>query len=132
MSEQAVTSFKFIFPDWKILQGLFILKKKLIQGNFSIVSLFYFTLHFFCNIINYSCSFFYSLNSLNSYLKRYLSINHVNLSYFFNSFSLNLSSSLVSSIFTRKITNYYSSDIFCKNSKVMSICSVKVNNNLYF
>ena len=131
MSEQAITPFKSIFPDWKILQGLFILKKKLIKNNFSIVPLFFYVFNFFYSIINYSCSFFYSFYSLNNYIKRYISVSSVNLN-FFNFFFINNNVNIIiNSLFTKSIVNYYSSDVFCKNSKVMSICSSKINNSVY-
>lgn len=131
MSERAITPFKSIFPDWKILQGLFILKKKLIKNNFSIVPLFFYVFNFFYSIINYSCSFFYSFYSLNNYIKRYISVNSVNLN-FLNFFFINNNVNIIiNSLFTKSIVNYYSSDVFCKNSKVMSICSSKINNSVY-
>jgi len=35
----------------------------------------------------------------------------------------------INSVINRSINNYYSSDLFSKNSKVMSLCSLKVVSN---
>ena len=103
----------------------------MIKNNFSIVPLFFYVFNFFYSIINYSCSFFYSFYSLNNYIKRYISVNSVNLN-FLNFFYINNNVNIIiNSLFTKSIVNYYSSDVFCKNSKVMSICSSKINNSVY-
>jgi len=112
---------------------LSIQKKRFFKANLSILNNFYF-LAFFKNVIAYRCSFVKDLGYLSERLQ-FISGLNLSVSTFtlsaFNPFLSNLAalnsfdSSLYNSVINRTINNYYSSDMFSKNSRVMSLCAIK-------
>lgn len=81
-------------------------------------------------LINYGCCYFLSIDEINHYMKQYISIYNNNISYFYKYFNFN-NYLFISSLLVRSITNYYSVDIFCKMSKVMTLCSLKLKVNYF-
>lgn len=76
--------------------------------------------------IDYKCWFFDNLFSLND-LKNLISFNSLNSSFSFNIFC-SLKLKILNSLFDKFCINYYMSDIYSKNSKVMALSSSKVKN----
>lgn len=76
--------------------------------------------------IDYKCWFFSSLNSLND-LKNLISLHHLNIDFSFNNIFTKwfCKYKLLNSLFDKYNINYYMSDIYSKNSKVMALCSSK-------
>lgn len=72
ITQYVITPLNKIFTDWKIIQALVIVKKRLIIDNFSIFSNFYYLMIFFKNLIYYECFFFFNIESLK------LSLNLIN------------------------------------------------------
>lgn len=122
-SNLAIKPFKNIISDYMIIESLNILVKYVIKNNFSIINNYYDTENKFLMIFNLLNSYLFNLNF---YKKRIE--NNKNL-YFNNSlFNINFYNLfLVNSIFYSVIINYYSSDIYSKNSKILTIMSKKIN-----
>ena len=122
-TNKAVIPFKFIFLDTNIIESFAILLRNIYPINFSIFNNFYFIISFFKCLFNFYLNY---LCNLNNYIILYEN-NIFNISYkncfldklfFFNKFN--------NSLFSKVIYNYYSTDIFSKKSKVMSIMSQKI------
>jgi hypothetical protein len=116
-----IKSFKNIISDINIIESLNILKKHLIIKNFSIFNNFFFILNKFNKIYNF---YFQYLNFYKKKIENYKNLNYKNLNFYnLNFYNLNF----YNSIFYKIIYNYYSSDIYSKNSKILTIMSNKIN-----
>lgn len=136
VTKPAITSYKSLLSDIEIFRMLLLLRKSYYASNFSIFSNFDEVNLFFKHIIDYGCCFFSTLKSflISSfrtsgflYRESYL----LNFNSFYNyyskfySFSRN-SFRLLDTIFARSIYNYYNSDIYSRNSKIMSLTASKI------
>jgi len=133
-TKRIIIPFKFIFSDWDIFKGLSIKKKRFLYFNFSILTNFY-LLAFFKGLIMYRCSFVQDLSYLSDrlslisgYILSVKSFYLVAYAFFFPHLVLTkaFNNILLNSVINRSINNYYSSDMYSKNSKVMSLCAVKI------
>jgi hypothetical protein len=126
-TQKAISPFKFVFLDWKILQALALVKKRLFFFNFSKINNFYFVFNFFLNTINYFCYFFYFLDSMLSAifysLPKTVCYNSVPL---LGGIQKLLGAKFNNSILSKSVLNYYATDAFAKNSKILSICASKL------
>jgi NADH-quinone oxidoreductase chain G len=125
-TQKAVSPFKSAFLDWKILQALGLVKKHLFIYNFSRVSKFYALLGFFRNTINYFCYFYYFLDFLLvaiffSAPKTLCFSGPFDLRLLFKSVKAKFNNTILS----KSVLNYYATDVFTKNSKILSICASK-------
>lgn len=131
---KAINAFKFIITDFEIIRVLLLLRKNSKLDNFSKLSNFYSLMSFFKGIIDYFCQYIYNLKALRSrifYITGLLLENHYNfdtlklapdysnLNFIVHDFLI------INSMFNKTVNNYYSDDCFSKNSKVMSICTIK-------
>jgi len=130
--KKAIVPFKFLFTEFDIVKGLFFIKKKKIRHNFSILKNFYF-LSFFKNLILYTCFIILEINYLARRLDNltvlpfdFINFNAISLFHLNYVLSLISDNLLFNTLISRTINNYYSSDIFSKNSKIMSLCSIKL------
>jgi hypothetical protein len=121
VANKAITPFKFIFFDKNVIESFSILIRTLYKENFSIINNFYKVNKTFKNFINFYSNY---LSNIRSYIILYenninnLDINIYNI--YFTNYILN------NSILNKIIYNYYSSDIFSKKSKILTISSYKV------
>lgn len=138
-SKQAVVPFKYIFTNKEIILGFFIIRWRLLSYNFSYIFNFYKVLAFFSNIIDYKCIFIlnkewfknrlssFGVTLINNKLEKDLFIKS-----FFNLFNFNFKVKFVfNSLFHRVVNNYYSTDIFTQNSRILSICALKTYKNKF-
>lgn len=93
-----------------------------ISRNFSIILNFSYIMKFFSNLINYKCWFLYYTNF--NYISKIISTTSINSYDFYLNCTYN-KNKILNSLFDRYITNYYMSDIYSKNSKVMALCASK-------
>lgn len=136
-TKAAITPFRMLHADEEILVILLILKRRFLISNFSIVPKFQAVLSFFKNLLFYKRYFINSYHFLEyrirkSYskdLKENFDSNNIT-----NYVNTNLTTygelKVINSLFSRKIYNYYSEDVFTKNSKVMSLAAMKLPNLL--
>lgn len=134
-SKQAIIPFKNVFDDLEILSALFIIKKYNFYLNFSFLNNFYFVLSFFVNIFDYKCIYVFNLKNifqrsfflLGLNLQSFVVSNMHNLIFFskihFTKFSHKFF--FINSLINTYINNYYSTDIFSKNSKILSLQAIK-------
>jgi|SRR5882724_9485977 len=113
-----------IFADFEIFNGIRIFKKIKMPFNFSIISIFYDVFFYFKNYINYLNNFFIFLDSFKQLSKKMNFYFILGLDSFF---LYNYIKKLVNSFFFRYINNYYNFDVFCKNSKLMANCALKIS-----
>jgi hypothetical protein len=129
LTNKAIIPFKFIFLDINIIESFSVLIRTLIADNFSIINKFYYVTKFFKKIFNFYLNY---LTNLREYVSIYVFKNiDVNLYLNYTFFSANI---LNNSLFSKIVYNFYSSDIFSKKSKVLTIMSYKIkyiafNNN---
>lgn len=127
-----IKNFLTIYTDWEIINLLKIYNKKK-----NILNCFFFTKYnlifkFFIKIIDYDCSFFFTLDDFFSnffyfygYKNKYL-IDVCNNDLNFSSIVKNYYNiKFYNTNFYRYINNYYSNDFFLRNSKVMSLSAIK-------
>lgn len=118
------------FNDSEVINALFLYFKQVKLDNFSKISNFYSIMSKFNNIINYKCQIFSNLDlffnrlSFVSGLTDTFNINLI-VPYLINIISLNMPYKFLNGIFVRSVQNFYSTDVFTRNSKVMSLCSLK-------
>jgi hypothetical protein len=127
-TQKAITAFSMVPSDYKVIFSLFLSGKFFFPSNFSIVSNFYNMASFFSNILSYDAGFLFSFKML---YKKVLGQNRLNLSRRFG-----ISSELlylvprkihvfINSIFSRFVNNFYEGNLFCQNSKTLTLCSLK-------
>jgi NADH-quinone oxidoreductase chain G len=133
-TKAAVTPFRLIHSDEEILTILSLLKKRFLLSNYSSLTNFQATSDFFKNILSYKRHFINLDHSREDLLIEMNSLN-INENYSFDSiipYTVGLNNSysklkVINSMFSRKIYNYYSQDVYCKNSKVMSLAAMKLS-----
>ena len=133
--QKVITAFKFIFNDFEIIRALFFIKRNYIISNFSKIPKFYELMSFFNFTINY-INLWFNFNNIHNYFFEISGIN-LNKKYIFNiNDFIYLYSYLgsnnffdgffINSLLNRTINNYYASDFFVKNSKIMSITAMRI------
>ena len=127
-----IKNFVAIYSDWEIINLLKIYNKKKYILNFFFYYKFNFILKFFIKIIDYFCNFFFSLDDyfINfffffGYKKKYINELYNNDLQFSNIIDYYFKCKFLNTIFYRTINNYYSTDFFLRNSKVMSLTAIK-------
>lgn len=121
ITNKAITPFKFIFFDTNVIESFSILIVSLYKDNFSIINNFKKINKIFYNLVNFYSNY---LCNIRSYIILYEN-NIINLNK--KIYDLSFANYLLNNtIFNKIIYNYYSSDIFSKKSKVLTISSYKV------
>jgi NADH dehydrogenase/NADH:ubiquinone oxidoreductase subunit G len=129
IAKNVINRYKKIYSDQTIFNVLYSYKTSLNPRNFSILYNFNHTLSYFRNIIKYYKNFFVNdSRNINIYLNVFCDYypyteNIVNYRKVKINFNKNI---LLNSFYNKLIFNYYMSDMFCKNSKIMGICAPKV------
>lgn len=102
---------------------MFIFRKVFFGFNFSFLGCdFSFVGGFFVYLIDYSCMFFYSFSL--SFHSLFTTILVLPL---WEKLLMNFCKSMfLNSIFSRAFNDYYNSDLFSRNSKVLSLCFTKL------
>lgn len=106
--------------------NLFNKKKNLLKVHF--FAKFYQILKYLIKILNYYCNFFLSSNFFNYelfYQTAYTNKKLLNKKYDDNIFYFVGFNKFQNTLFNTFINNYYASDFYVKNSKVMSFCALK-------
>jgi NADH-quinone oxidoreductase chain G len=117
------------YSDWELISLLNLYNKK--NNNLIYYNYIYFLkiIKYFMNILNYFCNFFLSLNKF--YIEFYyftgffFKLNKNNISFY--KLILFFKLKFINSIFNTFINNYYSTDFYLKNSKIMSFSSLFKN-----
>lgn len=116
-----------LYNEYQIFRYLYVLSNLKYYNNYLIVN-FKKLLSFFKNIINYNCIFFSNNNKFKNILLKYLGLSHLSLLSNYSIFILYnkyTSYKLINSPLYLTINNYYSTDFFSKNSKILSLCASK-------
>lgn len=124
MGECAILPNDKIFPDWKVFRFFFLTKKLFLTD-----ATYFFSNSSLVNGINYNCWFLSSLNNFD-YLAKLLCVSGLNVSDFnlnFSQYSIPSKYYVYSNLINKTILNYYTSDIFCKYSKIMALSASKIN-----
>jgi len=124
-TNKVISSTKFIFADYNIIESLNILLKFICVNNFSILKLFTHIISFFSNKFNYILNYLFNLNLLIKYYNlnnNYLLSNYVDCIYIC-CYELKYSNTLIDKI----VYNYYNSDIYSKHSLTLSTMALKIN-----
>lgn len=111
---------------------LYIFNKKYQQLKVCSITFFLYLFQFFNNILNYFCNFFLSISGFffelffntgfiydNKINKSVIKI--IKLYFYFNYFKIN---KFCNNVFNSIVNNYYASDFYIKNSKIMSFGSL--------
>ena len=126
LAAQAVTPFKQVRTDIEIITALSIISKLKLMNKLSIIPNL---LNKFRNIINYHNIFLIQQN-LNIYTNLTNQTETVNNLYYEKLFYLFYNKAkLLNSNLALIINNYYNSDFYVRNSKIMGLCSLKIKNS---
>ena len=126
--KQAVKSFFGTYNDWDIFSLLNICNKKKQILKIYLFIYFYKINKYFIDLINYYCNFFLSISSFlielfyNTGYVNQKDIKKVNNLYISLYFKIN---KVYNTLFNSFVNNYYLSDFYTKNSRVMSSSSIK-------
>jgi molybdopterin-dependent oxidoreductase-like protein len=117
--KKAISAFKFVYSDLEIFKILFFFKSLIVEFNFLFLKSFGNFMIFLQNIIDYSCFFLDKI---------YLESITLVVPFFIKFLFLNFRACKLSNgIISRTLNNYFTSDIFSRNSKVMALCFLKSN-----
>jgi hypothetical protein len=111
--------------DFDICQALSILRVSHIKFNFSILFRFFKIMKIFYLKINYECSLFATFQDFCNIFPKIFTVIVLDSYYFF--IKLLFFFKFLNTIFFTVIANYYSFDIFAKNSKILSLAAAKVS-----
>lgn len=135
IARKAIIPFKSILHDIFVVNALFFLKRRFFSYNFSRIFRFYFVLQFFLNFIDYRCFFNFNLKFLSVrlfflsgfYLQSNLKFDLKSFipSFIESNFVLFHDVAFLNSSFDKVVNNYYSNDIFSKNSKILSLQAIE-------
>lgn len=128
-SNKVITPSKYIYADYKIINSLNILLKKIYLWNFSVINNFnniiiYFIKNYnffinynikYSNIVKYYLTNIYTLSNTNIILK------------FINYYNMKNANTLLSKV----IYNYYNTDIFSRLSPSVSLMALKINYKIF-
>jgi hypothetical protein len=128
-----IKNFITIYTDWEIINLLKIYNKRKNFLNFSFFNKSKFIFKFFLKIIDYFCNFFFTLDDFYinffffyGYKNRNtieLYKNDLDFSKILDHFYIN---KFLNTLFYRIVNNYYFSDFFLRNSKVMSLTALSM------
>jgi len=129
LMKQIIQSNTLLYSNWEVIFLFDIYNKKKNILNFFLFFFFNKIKKYFKNLLDYFCNFFLSLDKfflefffITAFKKisnKILSESIIILSFIFTKVKI------INNIFNLFINNYYSTDFFLKNSKVMSYCSLK-------
>jgi hypothetical protein len=128
-SKAALTAFRLVFSHLEIFSILNITRKRFFLSNFSWVKDFFSLVHFFSSFITHKAYFLGESFVPGLLLERYLGFKEAGIAAGVSvaPTALFFRNKLVNSLFSKLIHNYYSNNIYSKNSKVMSLCATKVS-----
>jgi NADH-quinone oxidoreductase subunit G len=128
-----IKTFITIYSDWEIVNLLKIYNKKKNILNFFFYYKFFFISKFFIKMVDYFCNFFFILDDFfvnffyyYGYKKKYIIELNNNDLQFSTIIDYYFKNKFLNTLFYRIINNYYSSDYFLRNSKVMSLTAIKM------
>lgn len=125
----AITPLKTILTDEHFILSLFSHKRFFFKSNFSPLLNFALIMAFFGNFINYDSIFNLTVGKLINYIVFFISsrvlpiYNSVFINFFFFNFITN---KFFNTLFFNYIVNFFNMDSFCKNSKTLTLVSLKV------
>jgi len=124
-TNKVITPAKYIYSDYKIINSLNILLKKIYLWNFSVINNYNNIILYF--IKNYNFFINYNIkykNIVKYYLNNVINNNILNNIIFnINYYNMKNTNTALSKI----IYNYYNTDIFCKLSPSVSLMALKIN-----
>jgi len=129
-TNKIITSAKYIYSDYKIINSLNILIKKIYLCNFSIINNFNNLIIYFYKNYNYLNNYNIKYkNIVKYYLNEYYDLNIIlNKKLYNNIIILNFFNfKYTNSIISKLIFNYYNSDIFSKLSATISVMALKID-----
>jgi len=125
-----IKNFLAIYADWEIINLLKIYNKKKDILKYFFFNKYHSIILYFFKIIKYTCNFFLTLEDFffnffyfygykNKIIKQNNDLIFCNVLNYYNN------NKFLNTLFNRYINNYYSSDYFLKNSKIMAFCAIK-------
>lgn len=133
-SAAALTAFRLAFSNLEIFSILNITRKRFFSSNFSYLRNFYHLLCFFSKILIYRGYFINEPFEPSILFQRYFGFLFPELTISISSeveekvslSPLIFKKKLINTLFSKLIYNYYNTNIYSKNSKVMSLCATKI------
>lgn len=130
--KKSIKNFLVTYTDWEVINFFKIYNKKKEIVNFFFFKKLNLIFKFFIKIINYFCNFFFTLDDFFLNFFFFFGYKKKNIINLYNNdlqFSLILDNTFkvkfLNTLFYRSINNYYFSDFFLRNSKVMSLSAIK-------
>ena len=125
-TNKVITPAKYIYSDYKIINSLNILLKKIYLWNFSVINNYNNIMLFFIKNYNFFINYNIKYKNIVKYYLNNIIINNVifdisnNYNNYYNMKNAN-------TILSKIIYNYYNTDIFCKLSPSVSLMALKIN-----
>lgn len=128
-TNKIIASAKYIYSDYKIINSLNILIKKIYLCNFSIINNFNNLIIYFYKNYNYLNNYNIKYkNIVKYYLNEYYDIDIILNKKLYNIIKLNFFNfKYTNSIFSKLIFNYYNSDVFSRLSATISVMALKID-----
>lgn len=124
----AINTKNKLYNEYKIFKYLYLFVN-LKNYNFALFSNLKFIMSFFENIINYKCYFFFYNNKLLNLLLKFsgisLETNDCYINTIINNTILFFNIKYLNSPLYTTINNYFATDFYTKNSKILSLCASK-------
>jgi hypothetical protein len=124
--KQVIKPFENTYTDWEIISllNIFNKKKQIIKTNYFLQ--FYKLTKYFLNIIDYHCNFFLSIKTflIELFYNLGSNLNTKNKLYSISIIYNKIKCKFFNNVFHGFINNYYISDFYTKNSKIMSFSSL--------
>lgn len=132
-TNKIISPSKQIYSDYKIINSLNILMKKITLWNFSIINNFINVINFYILYYNYfnnyNIKYKNIIKNYKIYIQKldYLQVNSNIYLIYLNNYKNKCSNY----IFNKIIYNFYNTDIFCKLSSTISLMALKINYKSY-
>ena len=129
-TNKVITPAKYVYSDYKIINSLNILLKKIYIWNFSVINNYNNIISYF--IKNYNFFINYNVkykNIVKYYLNNiFINTNIININILNNNY-YNMKN--INTVLSKIIYNYYNTDIFCKLSPSVSLMALKINYKIF-
>jgi len=129
-TNKVITPAKYVYSDYKIINSLNILLKKIYLWNFSVINNYNNIISYF--IKNYNFFINYNVkykNIVKYYLNNIiLNMNIINIQILNNNY-YNMKN--INTVLSKIIYNYYNTDIFCKLSPSVSLMALKIHYKIF-
>jgi NADH dehydrogenase/NADH:ubiquinone oxidoreductase subunit G len=127
-TNKVITPAKYVYSDYKIINSLNILLKKIYIWNFSVINNYNNILLYFIKNYNFFNNYNVKYKNIVKYYLNNIYTNIININ-IINTNIYNMKN--INTIFSKVIYNYYNTDIYSKLSPSVSLMALKINYKIF-